>query len=72
MAAESALDHLYLEQNYDRHRHEWTPNEVMSRMEELLALHAPTVLASVKRRGGFDLHSTAEIIDYTSIYQTMW
>ena len=39
-----------------RHRHEWTPNEVMSRMEELLALHAPSVLASVKRRGNFDLY----------------
>ena len=64
MAAESALEHLFLEQNYDEHRHEWTPNEVMSRMEELLALHAPAVLASVKRRGSFDLHGAAEIIDY--------
>ena len=65
MAAESALEHLFLEQNYDEHRHEWTPNEVMSRMEELLALYAPTVLASVKRRGSFDLYGAAEIIDYT-------
>ena len=65
MAAESALEHLFLEQNYDENRHEWTPNKVMSRMQELLALHAPTVLASVKCRGGFDLHGTAEIIDYT-------
>ena len=34
-------------------------------MEELLALYAPTVLASVKRRGSFDLYGAAEIIDYT-------
>jgi hypothetical protein len=65
MAAESALEHLFLEQNYDENRHEWTPNEVMSRMQELLALYAPAVLASVKRRGSFDLHGAAEIIDYT-------
>ena len=64
MEAETALEHLFMEQHYDGHRHEWTPNEVMSRMEELLALHAPLVLAGVKRRGNFDIHGAAEIIDY--------
>ena len=43
MEAETALEHLFMEQHYDGYCHEWTPNEVMSRMEELLALHAPLV-----------------------------
>ena len=64
MEAETALEHLFMEQHYDGYRHEWTPNEVMSRMEELLALHAPLVRAGVKRRGNFDIHGAATIIDY--------
>ena len=54
-AAEAALEHQFLEQHYDQHRHEWTPMEVMTRMEELLAMYAPAVLAKVKRTGSFDL-----------------
>ena len=64
MAAEAALEHQFLEQHYDQHRHEWTPMEVMTRMEELLAMYAPAVLAKVKRTGSFDLLGTAEVIDY--------
>ena len=64
VAAENALQHQFLEQHYDGHRHEWTPMEVMTRMEELLAVYAPAILAKVKRTGSFDLLSTAEIIDY--------
>ena len=37
----------------------------MVRMEELLAIHAPSVLAHVKRAGHFDLSATEKILDYT-------
>ena len=34
-------------------------------MEELLAMHAPAVLAHIRRTAAFDLHETAKILDYT-------
>jgi hypothetical protein len=59
-----AFDHFWLQQHCDRFKHPWTPNEVMSRLEELLGMYAPGVLARIRRTGSLDLHVTAEILDY--------
>ena len=40
MQATLAFDHFWLEQHCDHFKHPWTPNEVMSRLEELLAMYA--------------------------------